>query len=178
MNIETSTWGVSIPIRLRTLRATFWSDDQKVDKVVNKTITDLFFSYEEPAVLLENMPRTTGSRTNGNSKNHEESTWLQNCSSRTMTGGSHGWTVVYWYMTKGCRLLDTDQAPRWLEQFFADDKASVVPSSYKDIVLSETGMHMMMLGPGDKERILETCRNIVNENTSNTETDRDVVSQM
>ena len=65
-----------------------------------------------------------------------------------------------------------------MEQFFADNKASVVPSSYKDIVLSETGMHMMMLGHGDKERILETCRNIVNENTSNTETDRDVVSQM
>ena len=32
-----------------------------VDEVVNKTITDLRFSYEEPAVLLKNTPQTTGS---------------------------------------------------------------------------------------------------------------------
>ena len=30
-----------------------------VDKVVNKTITELCFSYEEPLVLLENTPLTT-----------------------------------------------------------------------------------------------------------------------
>ena len=56
--------------------------------------------------------------------------------------------------------------------YFADDEASVVLRSY------ETGMHMKMLGPGDKERLLETCRNIVIENTSNTETNGDVVSQI
>ena len=30
-----------------------------VDKVVNRTITELCFSYEEPLVLLENTPLTT-----------------------------------------------------------------------------------------------------------------------
>ena len=45
----------------------------------------------------------------------------------------------------------------------------VVLSSYEDFILSETGMHMKMLGPGDKERLLEKCRNIVIEIKSNTE---------
>ena len=47
-------------------------------------------------------------------------------------------------------------------------------SSYEDIILNETGMHMEMLGPGDKEKLLEECRNIVIGNKSNTDTNRDV----
>ena len=43
-------------------------------------------------------------------------------------------------------------------------------SSYEDIILNETGMHLEMLGPGDKEKLLEICRNIV--------TNGDVVSQI
>ena len=68
--------------------------------------------------------------------------------------------------------------PPLIGTVFADDEALVVLSSYKDIILSETGMHMMMLGPGDKKRMLETCRNIIIENTSYTETNGDMVSQI
>ena len=62
--------------------------------------------------------------------------------------------------------------------FFADDKASTVLCRYEDITLSEIGMQMEMLGPGNKERLLETCRKVVIENKSNTETNGDVVSQI
>ena len=40
------------------------------------------------------------------------------------------------------------------------------------------GMYMKMLGPGDKEKLLETCRNIVIENNSNSDTNGDAVSQI
>ena len=35
-----------------------------------------------------------------------------------------------------------------------------------------------MVGPGDKERLLETCRTIVVENNTNSDTHRDTVSQI
>ena len=72
-----------------------------------------------------------------------------------------------------CRALIYDQGmppsryrsgPPLIGTFFTDDETSVVLSSYEDIILSETGMQTKMLGPGDKERLLETCRNIVIEN--------------
>ena len=50
----------------------------------------------------------------------------------------------------------------------------MVLGSYEDIILSETGMCKMMLGPGDKEKLLETCRNIVIENNSNSITNEDL----
>ena len=68
--------------------------------------------------------------------------------------------------------------PPLIGTLFADDEASGVLSSYVDIILSETGVHMKMLGPGDKDKLLETCRNIVIENKSNTDTNGDAVSQI
>ena len=54
----------------------------------------------------------------------------------------------------------------------------MVLGSYEDIIFSETGMCMKMLGPGDKEKLLETCRNIVIENNSNSDINGDAVSQI
>ena len=64
--------------------------------------------------------------------------------------------------------------PPLIGAFFADDEALVV----LDIILSESGMCMKMLGPDDKEKLLETCRNIVIENNSNRDTNGDAVSQI
>ena len=36
---------------------------------------------------------------------------------------------------------------------------------------------MEMVGPGDRMRLLEICRNIVIENSTNSDTNRDIVSQ-
>ena len=64
--------------------------------------------------------------------------------------------------------------PPLIGAFFADDEALVV----LDIILSESGMCMKMLGPGDKERLLETCSTIVVENNSKSNANKDVVSQI
>ena len=52
-------------------------------------------------------------------------------------------------------------SPPLIVTFFADGQASVVLGSYEDIILNESGICMKMLGPGDKERLLETCITIV-----------------
>ena len=62
--------------------------------------------------------------------------------------------------------------PPLIGAFFADDEALVV----LDIILSKSGMCMKMRGPGEK--LLETCRNIVIENNSNSDTNGDAVSQI
>jgi hypothetical protein len=64
--------------------------------------------------------------------------------------------------------------PPLIGAFFADDEALEV----LDIIFSKSGMCMKMRGPGDKEKMLETCRNIVIENNSNSDTNGDVVSQI
>ena len=50
--------------------------------------------------------------------------------------------------------------------------------SYEGIVLHKSGMCMEMVGPGDRIRLSEICRNIVIENNTNSDTNRDAVSKI
>ena len=72
----------------------------------------------------------------------------------------------------------TKSHPQLIGTFFTDDGASVVLGSYKSIVLNKFWMCMDMAGPGDRERLLETCRTIVIENNTNSDTRGDTVSQI
>ena len=65
--------------------------------------------------------------------------------------------------------------PLLIASVFTNDEASVVLDSYEDIILNKSGICMKMLGPGDKERLLETCITIVIENSN---TNEDAVSQI
>ena len=49
---------------------------------------------------------------------------------------------------------------------FTDGRATVVLGGYEGVILNEVGMTMELVGPGDVERLRETCRVIVTENNT------------
>ena len=60
--------------------------------------------------------------------------------------------------------------------FFNDNWASVVLGTYECVVLNMLGICIEMAGPGNVERLLETCRTILIDNHTDNETSGDTVS--
>ena len=146
-----------------------------VDEVVDNAITDLHISYEEPDISTRSTGQTTTPQTTGGAMTSRR--WEQ----RQIQAEDLVAVLVLEYADRresllNCGALVYDQRmpnkrpksrPPLIGTFFADDEALVVLGSYEDIILSESGMCMKMIGPGDKEKLLETCRNIVIEDNSN-----------
>ena len=72
----------------------------------------------------------------------------------------------------------TKSRPLLIGNFFTDNGASVVLGSYECVVLNKLGMCMEMAGPWDVERLLETCRTILIDNNTDSETSGDTVCQI
>ena len=155
-----------------------------VDEVVNKTITDLHISYKEQNILTRRMGQTTTQHTTGGAMTSRrlEQRQIQEEDLVAVLFIEDSDRRESWL---NCGALVYDQRmpnkrpksrPPLIGTFFADDEVLVVLGSYEDIILSESGMCMKMIGPGDKEKLLETCRNIVIENNSNSDTNGDAVS--
>ena len=59
-----------------------------------------------------------------------------------------------------------ESCPPLIGTMFTDGRATVVLGGYEGVILNEVGMTMELVGPGDVERLRETCRVIVTENNT------------
>ena len=117
-----------------------------VDGVVNKTITDLRISYEEPPISMtsQTIRCTMSPRGWEQQETYAEDlvlVLLIEKSDRRESLLNCGALIISISMIYTQRMPNRS-CPPLIRTFFADDEASVVLGSYEDIILSETGMHM------------------------------------